>query len=320
MKAALRRLGFSLTRLPTKVPHRNSGKRPSHRLEEHHLIDALIADPLSESLHRKYADYALKHGNFHLAYAEFKTAEVLGAAPELIEQKITETRRTLPDNKRINHNQYFRLASLANEIISRAGGNKISVLDVGGGNGHLASFIPDTRYCLAEPKVNGISGIDLPFADHSFDYVVSCHVLEHIPVEDREIFLGQLLRKSRRGIILLNPFHVAGTYVKERLELVIKLTDAPWAKEHLECSLPELEQIEDYAKRHNLELSIKPNGTITTSLAFVFVDYFARKSGARQKWEELNLFFNEKYMDILDSASYPTSHIVYIGWPEQKGT
>jgi 2-polyprenyl-3-methyl-5-hydroxy-6-metoxy-1,4-benzoquinol methylase len=57
----------------------------------------------------------------------------------------------------------------------------IKVLDVGGGHGQLASFLPEASYCLAEPSVNGISGADLPFADRSFDYVVSCHVLEQIP-------------------------------------------------------------------------------------------------------------------------------------------
>ena len=60
----------------------------------------------------------------------------------------------------------------------------------------LASFIPDASYCLVDPSTNGISGVNLPFSNGTFDYVVSCHVLEHIPSGDRNTFLDQLLLKS----------------------------------------------------------------------------------------------------------------------------
>ena len=58
---------------------------------------------------------------------------------------------------------------------------------------------------------------------------------------------------------------------------------------------------------------------MTTSLAFVFVDYFAAKSGLRIEWEELNTFFNEKYTGILDSQEYPSAYLIYLGLPEAKG-
>ncbi len=166
--------------------------------------------------------------------------------------------------------------------------------------------------------MNAIPGTQLPFSNHSFDYVVSCHVLEHIPVDERVVFLDQLMLKAKCGVILLNPFHVEGTYVDERLKLLIELTGAQWAKEHLDCTLPKVQDIEDYAKDKGLEICIKPNGTMTTSMALAFVDYFAAKSGLRDKWEELNRFFNEKYTEILDSKEYPTAYLIYLGWPEAK--
>ena len=167
--------------------------------------------------------------------------------------------------------------------------------------------------------MNGISGIDLPFPDRSFDYVVSCHVLEHVPVEERGVFLDQLLLKAKRGIILLNPFHVKGTHVEERLKLILKLTGAQWAREHLDCTLPNVEDIEEYANEKGLEISIRPNGTLTTSMAFVFVDYFASKSDFQDEWKELNVFFNDKYTEILDSTEHPNAYLIYLGWPEAKG-
>jgi len=96
-------------------------------------------------------------------------------------------------------------------------------------------------------NVNGISGIDLPFKDKSFDVVVSCHVLEHIPVKDRDVFLDQLCAKAKKSVILHNPFKVDGVDETERLQLHIDIIDAWWAKEHLECSLPSVESIKEFS-------------------------------------------------------------------------
>ncbi len=103
-----------------------------------------------------------------------------------------------------------------------------------------------------------------------------------------------------------------GTKVDERLRLVIEITGAEWAKEHLECSLPRIEQIKEYSLNRGLKFSIKPNGTMVTSLAFVFLDYFARKSGRHEELMKVSRFFNESYTHISDSADYPTADMVYL--------
>jgi hypothetical protein len=131
-------------------------------------------------------------------------------------------------------------------------------------------------------------------------------------LEVRDVFLDQLISKAKRGVILLNPFQVEGTKVDERLRLVIEITGAEWAKEHLECSLPKIEQIEEYALNRGLKLSIKPNGTMVTSLAFVFLDYFAEKSGLHEDFMKVSRFFNESYTHISDSADYPNAYMVYL--------
>ena len=282
------------------------------------FVNKISMEPLNAALHLQYAVYALKRSRPYLALAELKTAEYLGASDGEIQKYRNTIIASMPQPEILDHNQYFRFKTLSSELNSRSDERDYSVLDVGGGQGQLASFIPEASYCLAEPGVNGISGTNLPFPDRSFDYVVSCHVLEHIPVENRKLFLDQLLSKSRYGLILLNPFHVEGSHVEDRLELVIDVTGAAWAKEHLECTLPHLEYIKQYAKEKKLEVNIRPNGTLTTTMALVFVDYFARKSWSKPDLDKINKFFNMKFGDILDSENYPTGYLVYLGWPEAR--
>jgi SAM-dependent methyltransferase len=184
------------------------------------------------------------------------------------------------------------------------------VLDVGGGSGALAAFLRDYAYFLVEPSVNGISGTSLPFQDQAFDVIVACHVLEHIPIKDRERFLDNLLAKARQSVVLLNPFEVPGSRVSERLQLIVRLTGAPWASEHLKCTLPRLEFVENYARSRGLGCSVSPNGTMATSLAMVFCDHFARMAGQDSQLAEVNAFFNELDENLLVSPECPTGYLV----------
>ncbi|WP_198246783.1 class I SAM-dependent methyltransferase [methane-oxidizing endosymbiont of Gigantopelta aegis] len=99
----------------------------------------------------------------------------------------------------------------------------------------------------------------MPFEDKSFDVVVSCHVLEHIPVEDRDVFLEQLCAKAKKSVVLLNPFQVEGVNEVERLQLHIDIIGAWWAKEHLECSLPLVEDVEKFSKQRGYKCEVKPH-------------------------------------------------------------
>lgn len=307
IQSVLRAAGLQITRVPKKGFESSCRLRTKRRYR-----DEIFRDPLNPQLHLRYAIEASKSRMPHLAYAELKTAEFLGAYPEEVKEYEAVFRAALPDPEYMNHNQYFRFFSLASEIVRRSAVADMSILDVGGGEGELASFVSKARYCLAEPDVNGISGTALPFADRSFDYVVCCHVLEHIPVDDRARFLDQLLDKAKYGLILLNPFYVEGSHVDERLQLVIDITGAQWAKEHLHCSLPRVVDIREYADKRGLQISVEPNGTLATSLSFVFADYFATRSGLNDDWKKVNAFFNRNCIDMLHSADFPNAYLVHL--------
>lgn len=86
------------------------------------------------------------------------------------------------------------------------------VLDVGGGhNPHPRANVvvdkyTDTNYhrsgdikVLKKQEFISADGESLPFEDKSFDYVICCHVLEH--VEDPKKFLSELFRVGKRGYL-----------------------------------------------------------------------------------------------------------------------
>jgi len=271
---------------------------------------------MNPNLHCQFAKQCLLQGKTTLAWAELKTALALGMNPKAIKRLENDISSRLPIKEEMDHNQYFRFYTLSSAIRRITHRNHVSVLDVGGGQGQLAQFIPEATYILAEPTENGISGMNLPFSDKSIDYVIACHVLEHIPCNRRDQFLDHLLSKAKIGLILINPFYNEKTFVDERLKLIIEITGADWAKEHLECTLPKIEMIQEYATTRGLECTIQPNGTLTTSMAMVLVSYFAHKAGLPEDLKKVNRFLNLRYSDILNFEKYPNACLVILTHPE----
>ncbi|MCE9634690.1 MAG: hypothetical protein K8T90_03205 [Planctomycetes bacterium] len=213
-------------------------------------------------------------------------------------------------------NTYHRVRSLADHLTAAfPGDDSFSVLDVGGGLGLLCQFLPRARYCLVEPSVNGLSSPPLPFAPRSFDAVVSCHVFEHVPPTDREAFLDALCAAARRRVVLLNPFHEERTSPEERLRLVIELTDAKWAKEHLSCSLPKPTDVLAYAERRGLRATVSPNSGIAAGLALYFAGHYARLAGRDTEWARAQEFFNTRLRAATDHVEFPAALLVDLELP-----
>lgn len=105
-----------------------------------------------------------------------------------------------------------------------------TVLDVGAGLGHLLEYLEKRRGIkgigieITDAKIDYARqrGIDLrkgdasnlQFPDKSFDIVVSCEVIEHLPYGVYENSLREIMRVSRKYILIEVPFDEKRRFVK----------------------------------------------------------------------------------------------------------
>lgn len=309
-------LGVRISRIRSATPTGPAPARPvtsgPKLLQYEELLERLRGNPLDPALHLALAEEVASQGHRFLAYASQRTAMTLGASEGNVEERLSEFASQLPDLNEIGHLLHHRFTTLAEAVAQVSGSGRPSILDVGGGHGQLAAYLPDNPYCLVEPNVNGISGENMPFAAESFDWVVSCHVLEHIPPGERDKFIDELILRSRVGVILLNPFHVPGTHERERLEMIVEVTGSDWAKEHLECELPQVEDLERYAKERGYGVDVRPSGNKVSSLPIVLMEHFARKSRSSADLKKINRFLNSRYMHLADVDGQPNAYLVVL--------
>lgn len=107
----------------------------------------------------------------------------------------------------------LRVRGYSNQLIELYHLDPDSVLEIGIADGFMKSVVPKfTRHRLItldpnsglEPDVVG-SVLDLPFRTDSFDMVMCCQVLEHIPYASFVPALTELRRVTRRTILLSLP-------------------------------------------------------------------------------------------------------------------
>ena len=152
--------------------------------------------------------------------------------------------------------RYLIQASILKAYQAHTGIKKLKVLDVGGAGTIIDQFIdidltildmlPNTA--KLDNYIEG-SALLMPFADSSFDVVVSCDVLEHIKKEDRNKFIKESSRVSKDFLIIAAPYNLSGVRLAEisanNFYKEITGQDHIWLLEHLQDELPELNSAMD---------------------------------------------------------------------------
>ncbi len=282
------------------------------RFELRHLAryrKELSQHPLSAETHFEFATAANRLGLYDLCNSELKCAEYLGFKSSELTRVKLKNRARLSDPDQLDTNQFQRFSILQTHL-DKLLNTGDSILDIGGGHGILSQFMPNNRYFLVEPSVNGISGLNLPFQNGCFDAVVTCHVLEHIAADARTQFIDELIRVSRKSVLIFNPFRNSELDELERLKLILEVTNADWAKEHLECGLPVLEETTGYLSSKGLAYTTTGYGDIYAALATTFMSYFAEKQRS-DALGRINQHLNKSY-NQLGSGAYPSNMMIEI--------
>lgn len=204
---------------------------------------------------------------------------------------------------------YQRLRAIAIRVEQAISDPGVQILDVGGGEGQLCLFLPNANYVLAEPTINGITGQSLAFAEKFFDVVVACHVLEHIPDVEKENFLETLCMLAKNRVILLVPVNDDGDAIGADA-LIYRITQAPWAKEHLDCKLPTLALLREFANRRGFGCNITPNGNRAAVFWMIFACHYANVAGKTNELKEIVRSSNRYFSDSLSNSNQPNDYFV----------
>ena len=142
-------------------------------------------------------------------------------------------------------------------IVADLVGAPSDLVDVGGLPGQLASFLPDTRVLAVnvdEPADLVVPMDALPFTDGAFEAATSLDVLEHVPPDDRERFVCELLRVTRGRTVLCcplgSPEHREAEEEIQAWYSSVAGDGHPWLTDHLSKGLPTLEELQSAFAEH----------------------------------------------------------------------
>lgn len=199
-----------------------------------------------------------------------------------------------PAALRLPFDQYgrYRMAQEALDAARPILGERFRILDVGGffRTGRGVALLPIRQFLTSDdvtvidqqpgdvPGYIQGDGRSLDFADATFDFVVSCDTLEHVPAPDRPTFWRELLRVARHGVILAAPFAspevVAAEDLLARYIRVELHTEQMQLKEHREYGLPDLPATRAFLDESGLRYHIYPSGYIHAWLAMMIAKHY----------------------------------------------
>lgn len=135
------------------------------------------------------------------------------------------------------YDDLFRFISYYSQIdLVRSAGGK-EVLEIGIGNKTVSNYLTKHGFKITTCDFDAKLGPDvvadvreLPFPDASFDTVVACEILEHIPWKDVPKALGEIRRVVRRHAVVSIPYPSAYLEFIFKAPLMNRLLKRPFIR------------------------------------------------------------------------------------------
>ena len=128
----------------------------------------------------------------------------------------------------------------------------------------------------------------LPFADKSFDFVLSSDMMEHLPHEIRGRAVVELTRVARRGVLVGFPGGSAERLdrLTARIQRLLGHETTGWLAEHLEQrSYPDRRTVTDALPSTWRIAAEYPNGNWLLSAAVIWAEMLPLTAGVPRRYE-----------------------------------
>lgn len=117
----------------------------------------------------------------------------------------------------------------------------------------------------------------LPFADDSFEFVVSLDMLEHLPQDMRDQAVSELARVAKRGVVIGYPLGDSAAWVDRQVHRLLRWTPGrqvpDWLHEHVTQDFyPTQETLERALPADWRIVARKPSGNVIVHLLVCYLE------------------------------------------------
>ncbi len=154
-------------------------------------------------------------------------------------------------------------------IIEKTKKNEPSIIEIGSGKIGITSYLKqkvigvdvtfDDYPPLGSLEEKIYNGSTLDYFDNSFDFVISVDTIEHIPKDERQKIITEMLRITKKYTILAFPCSKKSQLYEKKLLRKYTSYGLPvpkYLKEHMECGLPDENEIMGMIKRNFISENI----------------------------------------------------------------